>query len=421
MTQSGGWNTRKNDKMPKKLTFNEVKKYVKSRGCKLLSKTYERNALPLDIEFSCGHVGTMSLNQLQNRKYSCCQSCTKKECSTWGGRISCEDDYICSLVRLGRDKFYIAGTFKSMDSMAEFNCEDCGKRISKKARYATKKHRHILCVECARKRTDSREGKTAKKNPVLLKEEIEAFAPSLHLITDTFYGMSRPADFFCDVHKCNHSIVPKRLYRSFHINRTGNGIVRCPEEARKICAEQYAIKQKSFDVISFVNALEHKWHIKCLETVEQSTRMKKRLLWQCMDCGNKFYRTLSSLKTQGSVCRRCCKYVAQTIAFDEFRKKFPDAISEYGFNYANHRYRFDGYSPSKKIALEWNGRQHYSGSEFFDCENLKFRDKQKKKYAKCNGIQLIALNGTKIHHAKLQEETIRNMVSRAVRKALNER
>ena len=39
----------------KKNTYEDVKRYVEDRGCKLLSEEYESQEVKLLIVFSCGH------------------------------------------------------------------------------------------------------------------------------------------------------------------------------------------------------------------------------------------------------------------------------------------------------------------------------------------------------------------------------
>lgn len=53
------------------------------------------------------------------------------------------------------------------------------------------------------------------------------------------------------------------------------------------------------------------------------------------------------------------------------------------------RQTFDFYLPSKKIAIECQGIQHFKEDHFFDGKNVKKRDEKKRKICEENGIKLI--------------------------------
>ena len=72
--------------------------------------------------------------------------------------------------------------------------------------------------------------------------------------------------------------------------------------------------------------------------------------------------------------------------------KFPDAVYQYHCHWLGHQ-SLDVYVPSKNIAFEYQGKQHYEVVSFFGGEeqlrNQLERDKRKQQLCKDNGVQLI--------------------------------
>ena len=72
--------------------------------------------------------------------------------------------------------------------------------------------------------------------------------------------------------------------------------------------------------------------------------------------------------------------------------KFPDAVYQYHCHWLGHQ-SLDVYVPSKNIAFEYQGKQHYEAVSFFGGEeqlkNQLERDRRKRQLCKDNGVQLI--------------------------------
>lgn len=84
-------------------------------------------------------------------------------------------------------------------------------------------------------------------------------------------------------------------------------------------------------------------------------------------------------------------YLSEMSLYRLVKEYFPDAKHEYGADWLG-RQRFDIYIPSLKVAIEYNGPQHYEPIELFGgdmgLKETQRRDKLKGKLAKENGVVL---------------------------------
>lgn len=88
-------------------------------------------------------------------------------------------------------------------------------------------------------------------------------------------------------------------------------------------------------------------------------------------------------------------------------------------NTLNKNYKIDFYIPDIKLAIEYNGEQHYKpikfGSTMSDedaklkFKNQQFRDNKVREICKNNNIELIEIKGNKCHSYKL-ENYIKNTI-----------
>ena len=100
-------------------------------------------------------------------------------------------------------------------------------------------------------------------------------------------------------------------------------------------------------------------------------------------------------------------------------KIIENTLKELGVNFQaekrleNSQQRFDFYFENQKykIAIEFNGEQHYKETNYFSC-NLKTyqeRDERKRKYCKDNNINLYVIS------YKFKNEEIKDMVKKIVK------
>lgn len=66
------------------------------------------------------------------------------------------------------------------------------------------------------------------------------------------------------------------------------------------------------------------------------------------------------------------------------------------------KYRFDFFIPSKNLAIEYQGEQHYRDNGFFrdNLDTVQHRDAIKKQYCKENGIELLEIKYTELKNIK---------------------
>jgi hypothetical protein len=87
------------------------------------------------------------------------------------------------------------------------------------------------------------------------------------------------------------------------------------------------------------------------------------------------------------------KWVSETILFLKIQSLFPDTpVIRQGFPSWLIPHRFDVWVPSRKIAVEYNGKQHYEPVDFFGgvegFKNQKKRDRRKAALCAKNGVRL---------------------------------
>lgn len=87
-----------------KLRYSDVKKFIESKNCKLISKEYENNSTKLNIQCSCGEIFKVSFNTFKKDEQWQCKSCGEKK------RIKSMQD------RVGGFKYY---TYEDVKSIIE--------------------------------------------------------------------------------------------------------------------------------------------------------------------------------------------------------------------------------------------------------------------------------------------------------------
>ncbi len=84
-------------------------------------------------------------------------------------------------------------------------------------------------------------------------------------------------------------------------------------------------------------------------------------------------------------------FVNQTALFNIVKKKFPRALSEHSPTWLGKQ-RFDIYIPEKRLAIEYNGQQHYSPVDIFGgeegFERTCMRDEQKRNVSEANNVKV---------------------------------
>lgn len=123
---------------------------------------------------------------------------------------------------------------------------------------------------------------------------------------------------------------------------------------------------------------------------------------------------------QGKGCPDCknyikeniCRDILQNLFSDKFRTERPDFLRNI---LTGHNLELDCYNENLKLALEYNGKQHYEFTPHFhkneeEFNNQLYRDELKKKLCKENDIYLITVPYT------IKEEQLGNYISNCVKR-----
>ena len=157
------------------------------------------------------------------------------------------------------------------------------------------------------------------------------------------------------------------------------------------------IKKKTFEIlIAFTFIILFLYFIYCSFTKKEGTWSKKKIHEQLIIPGDdlkneSYFNRLTKPDSSGETeCRR----VLQKIFKKPFKKERPDFLKNYVTG-GTHNLELDCFNSSLKIAVEYQGRQHYEYVPFFHnnskivFENGKYRDEMKRRLCSDNGIKLI--------------------------------
>lgn len=126
---------------------------------------------------------------------------------------------------------------------------------------------------------------------------------------------------------------------------------------------------------------------------------KDKILIKCRKCGFIFKKRVDSFFQNDVVkCPKCNPN--KSLGELKIMQYLDDNNIEYIDEFLlPNKQRFDFYIPSLKIAIEYNGRQHYERVDFFNqhksLEEIQEYDNKKKNYCKNNNIKLIVIPYTK--------------------------
>lgn len=240
-----------------KYTYEEVKSYFESQGCKLLSKNYINSEHKLEYECCCGNTSTILLNSFKNGNR--CKSCAiKKQTLSLEYVKKYFEDHDCELL----SENYI----KSIDKL-DYRCS-CG-NVSKitfnnfkrghRCRYCSNK-KHRLTLEYVK-------DFFLKNNCALLSEEYKNNSEKLH--------------YQCS---CGHF-----AYINFSSFKLG---VRC-----KNCSSS-----KQRHSIEYIKEFLAKNN--CTLVSEEYTNINQRIIFLC-SCGELDNKTIAGLRKGFVGCKSC--------------------------------------------------------------------------------------------------------------------
>ena len=171
------------------------------------------------------------------------------------------------------------------------------------------------------------------------------------------------------------------------------------------CHNRRSVKNRAIKLDGLdekIEKIEKERNFTCLNKNEYSGT-KCKLKWKCNNCGNdKIQTDWGNTLHHGSGCSKCNKKTSELICIHLIEKIYP------GYNFHTVRPKFllfekdnplelDGYNEELKLAIEYNGIQHYKFTEHFHrggVEDLNYqikKDKFKEEKCKEQGICLITI------------------------------
>jgi hypothetical protein len=128
--------------MSRKLTYEEVRNYIESKGCKLISEEYINAQTKLEVQCKCGNIYKVNFNCFKSNNQTNCPECSNK--TQWNFNtikhfIEVESNSGCKLL----SKEYI-----DVDSMLKIKCI-CGEDFNIPF-YEFKNKNKRVCEKCRR-------------------------------------------------------------------------------------------------------------------------------------------------------------------------------------------------------------------------------------------------------------------------------
>jgi hypothetical protein len=128
-----------------------------------------------------------------------------------------------------------------------------------------------------------------------------------------------------------------------------------------------------------------------------------KLLWECSN-KHQWKAHWSDIK-KGTWCPVCSAFKSESLCVTHAEGLYGIPFKKKRIRYSDHSYKFlefDGYNEDYKIAIEYNGIQHYKFPNFWHKSEEEFNDQQnrdqlKREYCKINGIKLIEVPYTELN------------------------
>ena len=160
------------------------------------------------------------------------------------------------------------------------------------------------------------------------------------------------------------------------------------------CSKETIDSKRSDETLIKIRNYVKKLEGKCLS--EEYNTNEKNLQFECK-YGHQFKESWSDVKNSLRWCPKCSKNrligesIARQIMEHALQFEFPSVYIK-----EMEGLQLDGYNAKNKIAFEYQGYQHYSKQSHFHTTTLqfksqKYRDNEKKRLCKKNGIKLIEI------------------------------
>ena len=348
--------------MPKKLTYNEVKKFIEGLGYELLSKEYINSKTKLLIKCDKGHEFEMIYNMLQSGRR--CPKCKGENLAKRQTKSYEEvEEFINSIGYKLLSKEYHKGT-ENLDIV----CEN-GHHIHMSYKRLKRGDR---CPECY----NLRRGSFSRLSFEFVKEYINNLG--YELLSESYKNNASLLDIKCDKgHKFrmsyNHFQSGQRCPTCSCKRRTDKNKIPFKE------VKEY-IENEGYDLLSdkYINSYEY-------------------LMLKCPN-GHIFKSTYNNFRHSGSRCSICKQSNGENRIEHYLNLNNIEFEFQYRFNDCKF-YKalpFDFYLPKYNCCIEYDGIQHFEIIEFFGgldkFIDTKIRDTIKNEYCKKNNIKLIRIS-----------------------------
>jgi len=152
---------------------------------------------------------------------------------------------------------------------------------------------------------------------------------------------------------------------------------------------------------------------------------RDKILFQCMvpECEFCWSATPSHIINSESGCPKCAIKKNEKIVFNLLKNNNINFDCQYNIRKINNKeinnFKFDFYIKSNKIAIEYNGAQHYRPVSFgnisADQVKINFIKQQKrdiyiKNFCDENNIVLISIDGRKLFNSKLEQYVVNELI-----------
>ena len=375
-------------KLPHKFTLETLSSYLKKEGCELLSKEYKGTRSCIEYKARCGHICKMWVNNFLSGSGRYCRKCKKRklprELNIDTVKTIFEDNG-CHL---------ISSEYKDTTTPLKYVCQ-CG-HINYLPLYRFDRGQGRVCPSCS----------GSKKKSI---EEVRAIfkREGCKLLSPTYKWNRQKVTY---VARCGHL---HKIKASAFFDGEGRLCPICQRKSNADNSLKYTEKEQR-EIISKEGCI----------LISPARTTNEKMIYRAQ-CGHIVEMRMEYFKKgYGHKCKKCYQ-----LCISKGERAVKSILDELNIDYApqyvihtenGKRQRLDFYIPERKIAIEFNGRQHYEENEFFhgqhsskkqyDFNYAKEQDERKRKWCKCNNVRLVEIDGRK-WTSQLQSDEFRRYLS----------
>lgn len=348
-------------------TIDEARAFFAARGCTLLSTEYNGGKTVLDYIAQCGHRNKIKARTFFKGGGNYCSHCTS--------RMNHLKKIPMSILR---EEYSAAGCtllsteYKGVNEKLEYICQ-CG-------------HKHQMPYYCFHRGQGRKCPKCSGNQKKTIEEVAEIFTKEGCLLLSKEYKWNRQKLTY--IARCGHEHTIKA---SAFFEGEGRLCPKCQDKINRENSRKYS-EDMQRAILNDANCI----------LLEPAKTVDDKMVY-IASCGHKMAMSLYYfLAGRGRVCKNCyhknysigesiIKLVLDTHHIP-YKAQFP--IKTKGTQ------RLDFFLPQYNVAIEYNGRQHYEESHFFNglnrnstFEYQQQRDNRKRAYCQEKGIRMIEIDG----------------------------